>query len=556
MIAVVGDMVSLLGLRRRLVSRLLLRSFTDRSRREAPFRLAAVVALAVVSLILVSSSLGILFTHALQGAPPEPFFLPAIRWSAAAAGVGIFFYAGLTLSATLTNRNDITMLLLAPLSARAVLADRLFAVSGSFSVLLAIVGLPNLLGAGDALHAGTPFVATSLVVILLLPVAPCAVGLLLVVTVLRFVSPRYARLATASATAVGAVVLYLITESADPMVLLPGRSWHLFPVSWPGSVLAAVSTGDTASASAYLAGTVCLDVLLIWAGVSRAARLLASGWATYTESPGSRSGATIVAREYGVPALPCQASDSTPWRALFRREWLSVRRDPKLLAQLAYPLLVEGFTLYKAIGNPFTTHPLTGRLERLFAGALYLSATLTAVFLLTILALPIVGREGKSLYLLGASPLRARDILAAKIAFCAAPIVVLVDGLFLVFGTRLLRLTPEQTIFDALALAALLIALSAWLVCVGVIWPRISSDSSRRQLHGMALMVGPISGTALCGIVGWLIGLVYEVSAEHVWVRAGAGLGIFVLTGATAAAVMMVGPRLLRDVLTGDRRPV
>jgi Putative ATP-binding cassette len=552
---VLDDVIALGRLRLRLMSRLLLGRFTDESKRAAPFRLAAAVTASTVALLLVSWVLGILFVKSLQGQPAGPFFLPAITWAASAAAVGIFFYAGLTLSAALTQRNDLTMLLLAPLSPGVVLADRLLAVSGSFSVLLTVVGLPNLVGAGHALAAGPAYYLTCAAAVLLIPLTPASAGLLLVVLVLRQVPPRRARVATAIASAVAAGILYLVTDAHGGWtVVLPSGTWQAFPTDWPGEALVAAGRGDLQSAYVYLVGATCFAALLGWVAVKAASRLLASGWATYMEVGHSHGTTTTAPGITFLARAPTSLSDRTPWRALMRKEWLSIRRDPKLIAQLSYPLLLEGFTLYKAIGNPFTAHPVTGRLGRLLAGSLYLSGSLTALFLLTILALPMVSREGRSLYVLAVSPVRARAVVLSKVAFCVVPVLGILEVVLITIGARLLSLSAQQTLFDALVFAALMIALAGWLVCVGIVWPRLSADSSRRQIHGTALLVGPTTGVVLCGFVGWLLIAVYAGPHGKPWLAPAAGASIFAITGLIIAGVVFAGPRLLEELLSGDRR--
>jgi hypothetical protein len=555
MTAAAADAFLLLRLRARLMSRLLLSNFTAAELRSAPYRLAFVGLLALLGMFTVSTSLGFLFVRALQGQPAGPFFLPAMSWAASAAAVGIFFYAGLTLAAALTHRNDVTMLLLSPLSPRVVLGDRLLAVSASFSTLLVIVGIPNLFGVGHALNAGWPFYASCLLTLALLPIAPCAAGLLLVVLVLRWFPPRLARRMSALACGLAASIVYLVAEGKGVMLSAHGQHWQALPTAWTGQALVAAGSGRNSTALVYLAGTAVFSFVLVFLAASAAARLLRSGWGSYTEV--SRRHAELESSDDSLvfgplsPPPPC----SSPLPALLRKEWLGLKRDPKLLAQLAYPLVLEGFTLYKTIGNPFTAHAVTGRLERLFAGALYLSGTLTALFLLTILALPMVSREGRSLYLLAIAPVRSKDILLAKILFCAAPVLLILESLLTTAGARLLRLSPAETLFDAVVLAALVLALAAWLVCVGIVWPRLSADGSRRQIHGTALLVGPASGVVLCSFVGYQLGVIFTAAPKHIWVQPVAAASIFLVTGGILIGVRLAGPRLLRDLLSGDRRP-
>lgn len=541
-------------MRLRLLSRLLLKSFTPEAQREAPLKLAAVVLLAGVSLFSVSVLLGFLFTRALLGQPAGPFFLPPMSWGTSSALVGIFFYAALTLSSALTNRNELMLLLLSPLPPRIVVADRLLAISGSFSALLAIVGLPLLSGAGGALQAPLGFFLTAVAVVLILPLAPSAAALLLTVAVLRWTPPRRARVVTAGASAIAAGAVYLFGEAVGSLRGRWSGGWDLSPLNWFGQALVRSATGDGSGASLYLAAALVLTILLSLIATDAAARLLTSGWATYTEVPHRRrghagtNGATL-------PFAAGELGESPPILPLMRKEWLTVRRDPKLIAQLAYPLVLEGFMLVKSIGNPFTAQALNGRLERLFAGSLYLSASLTALFLLTILALPMVGREGRSIYLLAIAPIRARDILVAKILVCALPVLALVELLLVTIGARLLRLSPSETVFLAFVFAALVLALSAWLVCAGILWPRLTSDNSRRQIHGVALLVGPTAGVALAAFVGWLLNVVFTVPPHHAATTRTAAILIFLLTGTVVLAVLVAGPRALHALLTGDRRP-
>jgi hypothetical protein len=548
------DALALLRLRTLLVSRVLLPAYTDEARREAPVRLAVVVGLALLALIALAQILAFLFARVFAGAAAADTLLPILSWGATMSSVGIFFYGALTLSATLTNRTDLHILLLAPLSTRVVLAERVLGVSATFSVLVAVIGLPNMLATGVVLSAGMTLPLAAIAAVVLLPITPTAVALLLVTGVLRTVPARRARVAAVCAAAVATAALYLATEGGFGQATIGSRSVDLLPTHWVGDGLAAAASSDSASATAYLLASTLLAGAAVALAASAAGALLQTGWGSYGELSHRRTQPRGAVR--ALPAFEgTRDVKGTPWAALFRREWLLLRRDPKLLAQLAYPILLEGFTLFKAIGNPFTTHALTGRLARLFAASLYLSASLTALFLLTIFALPMVSREGRSLYLLAISPLAPRAIFLSKIAFCGTPVVALVEIALFGIGTRLLRLSPLDTLLDAAAFAALLTALACWLVCVGIIWPRLGGDTSRRQISGTALLVGPTTGAGFCGLIGWLLGAVYLAPPDETMTRVISGALVFALPAAVIAACLATGPRLLRDLLEGDRRP-
>ena len=543
-----------LRLRARIFSRLLLSRFTPEAQRAAPYRLAAMLLLGGAALLLFGLTLGHLLLMAFNGQSLRPFLLPALVWSPTAAMVGIFFYAVLSLSATFTHRNDLSLLMLAPLPPRLVLADKLAAVCTSFAALMLIVGLPDLLGAGQALHTGLAFTLVALVVALTVPVPAAALALLFSIVVLRWLPPSKARAGTAVAGTIVAALLYSAAQAfGDASVPFPWGGVKLVPAVWPGHALVAAADGRIGVALLYLLAFVVASLALATAAVDRAAYLLASGWTVYGEIGRGRSRSWLRA---AWPRLDSRRARRVPaWWPVVRKEWLTLRRDPKLLAQLAYPLLIEGYSFYHAFGNPFTAHPITGRLARFFAASLYLTASTTALFLLSVLALPIVGREGRSLYLLALVPVRAGYLLLAKILFCLAPVVGLLEISLLTIGSRLVRLTVPQTVYVGAVLLALVAALACWLVCVGLMWPRLTSDGSRRQVNATALLVGPTSGGLLCAIVGFLLAGSFASHPASSAAPYASGAAIFVLTGGIVAAVFTIGPPVLRGLLAGDRRP-
>jgi hypothetical protein len=551
---VVHDAGIVLRLRARLFSRLLLSRFTPEAKRAAPYRLVTVLLLGAPILLLFGVTLGRLLIFAFNGQSLRPFLLPALVWSPTAATVGIFFYAVLSLTATFTYRNDLSLLMLTPISPRVVLADKLFAVCASFSVLMLVVGLPDLIGAGRALHAGTEFTLVALVVVLAVPVPAAALAMLLAILVLRWLPPAMARGGSAVVGTIVAAILYTAVQTfGDVTVRFPWGNVNVVPAVWPGHALIAAADGHTGTSLLYLAAFVLLALGLAALAIDRASYLLASGWTVYGEIGRRRYRQRI---RISVPRRTDPRVRRTPtWWPVVRKEWLTLRRDPKLLAQLAYPLLIEGYSFYHAFGNPFTAHPITGRLARFFAASLYLSSSMTALFLLSVLALPIVGREGRSLYLLGLVPVRAGYLLLAKVLFCLAPVVALLEVLLVTMAARLLSMNLPQTLYVGAVLFAVVSALSCWLVCVGLIWPRLTSDGSRRQVNGTALLIGPTSGGLLCTIVGFLLAGSFATHPASSWAPAVSGACIFVLTGAVVVIVFSVGPRIFHDLLLGDRRP-
>jgi ABC-type transport system involved in multi-copper enzyme maturation permease subunit len=375
---------------------------------------------------------------------------------------------------------------------------------------------------------------------------------------MRWVPPSRAR-AFAAVLGFGfSALFYVVTQTVQSgTTALPSfgdEHLDLLPTTWPGHALAATSLGQGSTALFYLGITLALALICGTLAVDRCAHLLVTGWTTYHEvgrRRGSR-GADVAPALRLDESSPAPPGSSAVW-ALIGKEWRSLRRDPKLLGQLAYPLFIEGFTYYRAFGLPWSaTTALHGHIGFVFGVAMYATVTLTSVFLLSILTLPIVNREGHSLYLLSLAPVSARRIVIAKWAACAIPIVLLVE-IFLAMGVRVLGLSPGQAIFTAVALAALVVAVAGWLLCVGLMWPRISSDQSRRQVNMVALMIGPPTSVILCAVVGGFFAAAFRHAGPHPLM---APFAIFGLTGAIVAGTLFLAPLLLQQLLTGDRRPI
>src|SRR5207248_1034454 len=178
------------------------------------------------------------------------------------------------------------------------------------------------------------------------------------------------------------------------------------------------------------------------------------------------------------------------WWPLLGKEWRTLRRDPQVWAPLLYPLFIMGFWLYRTFSQGAATGTVaTGRAALLpSVGLFYGTLTFVTYFLLTFLALPLINREGRSLYLLALAPLTARDIRRAKWAFCVLPALALVEGL-VVAGAVILRMPPAEALLGALAFASLVVALAGALLLVSLVWPRLDWDNPRRRVSGTATLV-------------------------------------------------------------------
>ncbi len=525
--------------------------------------------IAVVALGL-AVSLGNLLSGAVSGPVGRLLLVPAFTWLSSTASLLLFLVSVPVALAAFTYNSDLKLLLLAPLSPRVVLGEKILSLLGGVALPLLTVGLVIVILIGRALGLGLGYDLTAVVALVLLAAPPLAVAVLLTVAVLRWVPPARARTITAVLGALFGIAVYLgsrlLSRNAAGSSLAAlqaslhesnGAWWSSLPTTWPGRALAAAGLGQAGTALAYLAASAVLAALLLGLAVALSAHLFATGWATYQEVGRSRVAPTREARApapapsaaavpawSGIGSAGATAGSSAPWWPLLGKEWRSLRRDTQVWSRLIYPLFVLGFALYQAVANRSSGARATGALGT------GITVAMLAYALLVVLALPVVNREGRSLYLLALAPLRARDVLFVKWAFCAAPVLLVVE-VVLVAGSVLLSVSPGEALLAICAFAALIVALAGALLLVSLIWPRLDWDNPRRQVSGTASAVGALGGLVLVAVTCLLLVLTLAWSSSQPLAATATGIALFALPALVAAAVAVVAPSRLAALMEG-----
>jgi ABC-2 type transport system permease protein len=235
---------------------------------------------------------------------------------------------------------------------------------------------------------------------------------------------------------------------------------------------------------------------------------------------------------------------------LLQKEWLTLRRDPQRLVQMAYPLIIVGFYAYRVLGarSSFGSGISSGT-TGFFDVSLYIMLTFTSILVLSSIAPPIVNREGRSLYILALSPLSPRIILLSKWVICVIPVLAIAEVL-LVVGALILQIEPVRALVTAFALVALIIALAGLVISINLIWPRLDSDNPRRQVSGIATGVSLVSEFIIGSFFCLLLILTFNLWPHLPLISVAAGLSLVLLTGAITGTTSIVGPRLLQNLLT------
>jgi ABC-2 type transport system permease protein len=556
----------LFQLRLRLLLRRGLRTYSKNARVAAPIRLLLAALVAVWLVFALAAPIATWLLTSANGSQGRLFLTPVLSSGLSVVSVLIFFYGLLRLGMSLTSKSDLDLLLLTPLSPRVVMSEKVLTVSLTFSALLSL-GLPGLIGVDRALHLGPPFIVVGIVTMLLVPIVPVSAALLVALAVLKWFPASSARSIMAVLGTTIAALIYIGSQllfTPPAIGQTPGAPPSLpnaVPTTWPGHALAAAGLGQPGLALLYLAGSLALAAGLCGLSVTLASYLFVTGGATYQEvrrrHPSSgRNWLSAVAPERhktrplppGIAAVATIAA--TPFSALVIKDWLSLRRDPQRLAQLAYPLVIVGFYAYRLFMGGSTAFAGSG--QRVGGETLYGMLTFTTILLVSSIAPTTVNREGRSLYLLALAPVSSRRILLAKWLSCGVPVAILVEAILLI-GSIFIHLSPGRGIVAAFALLALVTALTGLNIMFNLIWPRLSSDGGRQQASVAASLVSMISEFVVGGIVFGLLIAGWALWSQLPWGAVGVTVALFFVAALITAVSATVGSRVFASLLTGER---
>jgi ABC-2 type transport system permease protein len=175
--------------------------------------------------------------------------------------------------------------------------------------------------------------------------------------------------------------------------------------------------------------------------------------------------------------------DTTQWSQLIL---LAVLMVVYIYNIKALPLYTEGVSFFFAHIVSFVNVGLAG----------FVLSAVAARFVL-----PGISLEGRTLWLLRSSPLRARDLLWSKYWVGTAPLLVM--AVILTLGTNLLlKVSPAMMFLSVVTIAALTFALSALALAFGTVFPQFDTENMAQiptSIGGMLFMMSAI------GLVGTVL---------------------------------------------------
>lgn len=487
--------------------------------------------------------------------------VPVLVLTGLFVAVGLTSFGGLLQALYLTG--DMDFLMASPVPIRAVFIAKLVQAVAPVLGLVGLFGLPVLVGLGLSGGYNPLYYPLLLVMMVALSLAASGLASLLVMLVVRVVPPRRAAEIIAF---VGAIVAVSFSQFGNVANALGGGeggtepdlggvavtvSTPWLPLNWAGRGLVDLGEGRWLSGLALTALTLGLALLAFWAAVRTAERWYYTGWA----------GMQVVARK-AKPTSPPKAIGAAalgrpgllarwlprPVAALVWRDALLLRRDLRNLSQLVTPLILGViYTILLFRGGRSSPGPGPGDdvaepIRLLFAYSNVGMSLFVGWMLLTRLAGTSFSREGRSYWLLKASPVGSGQMLAAKFIVAYTPALLLAVAFNVVIA--IVRGMSLAEVGYSLAASLLCLAgMTGILLAFGVLGANFTWDDPRRMTGGAMGCLGQIVAMAYVPIAyGLFIGPV----AIAAWLQAPAVDGYLAgfVVGAALAVPATVGPLL------------
>ncbi|MBN2083966.1 MAG: hypothetical protein JW748_01990 [Anaerolineales bacterium] len=423
---------------------------------------------------------------------------------------------------------DLDFLMAAPVPVRAVfVAKQLQAVLPNFG-FIALFGLPVLFGLGASGGYNFLYYPAVVIVLALLALAAAGAGSLLVMGVARIFPPR--RVAEVIG-AVGALFSIICSQSGnfinamrlDEQNLGPEQipfaamtrfnaAWN--PLSWPGRALVDLGEARILPALFFLGLTFALAGGLFFLSLQVAERLYYSGWANMQAGGRKKRTAAAKVRHPGaVPAgtgvVPAGRHPGEtlagaaaaflaefipqPVMGMIRKDFLTLRRDPRNMGQLITPLIV-GFMYLFIIFRP-GGFPVEGRgeapdwfMQLIETGMMYSNIGISLFVgwsLISRLGIMGFSQEGKNYWMLKTAPVGPVRLLVGKLLVAYLPGLVMSTLLLLIIS--LIRGVSIPVLLFGLAVVALSIVGAAGInVAFGVVGVNLKWEDPRRMNPGLS----------------------------------------------------------------------
>jgi ABC-2 type transport system permease protein len=468
---------------------------------------------------------------------------------------------------TLYLAGDMEFLLSAPIPARAVFLSKLLQAIAPVIVLLLVFAGPALFGLGYGQGYNLAYFLAVPAFLIILVISGAGLAALIIMLLVRIVSPRRAAEAIAL---VGGTAAFLCSQSGQLMV---GGNRNIFagdrfaglaasavemttawnPLSWGGRALLALADADWLTAGLFSGGTLVLGVVVFGVTLTVAERMYLSGWSRISVGGSGKKRTRRARRRERAgrrtrPAwLPVQVA------ALLVKDFRLFRRDLRNLSQLILPVVMAVIWAITFSGSDTSDPELFSEIQGGFG--LLMGVMMAWGFSLR-LGMGAFSLEGTSWWIIKTAPVRRGSLLAAKYLLTFAPPAVL-GSLFVTILALFSGRPPGGLLLDILIVVLVLAGMSGLTLSFGI-WRAKFDWKDPREIQGggsSGCLVSLLSMAVIFFLLGIFRGLPLLLTAfaevPQPWAAlAGIGLGALVCAALGIIPLVLSTSRL--DTLGED----
>ncbi|HEY7568089.1 MAG TPA: hypothetical protein VH762_10990 [Gemmatimonadaceae bacterium] len=443
---------------------------------------------------------------------------------------------------------DLDLLVSGPVDWLTLYGAKLFETALHSSWMVALLALPIVTAYGVVYDGGWLYPLIALAGFIPFVLIPAAIGSALTLLLVNVFPARRTRdilgfIAVFAAAGVVVLVRLMRPEQlARPegfrslvefITVLRGPTSPMLPNEWLQRTIMGWLTGDFDPLSLYLLWSTAAVFIVAGAALHRARYAVGFTKAQESAQRWAREGVAsrvfrvllkplgIVRRELVLKELRLFFRDTTQWSQLIL---LAVLVVVYILNIRLLPLTGDGVTLFIRNLIPFLNLALAG----------FVLASIAARFLF-----PGVSLEGRTWWLLRASPLPMRDVLWAKYWMGTLPLLVLAVGIIGVTNT-LLRVDAFMFAVSVMTITLMTFALASLAVGFGAAYPRFETENAAQIPTSFGGLVYMMAAVALIGGI-----IMFEARPVYAYLRARTfnepiATGDLVLGFALAAALCAV----------------
>ena len=458
---------------------------------------------------------------------------------------------------------DMDFLLSAPIPIRAIFLTKLLQAILPNVILIMIFGLPVLFRLGVTNGYNILYFIMACVVLVFLSLTAAGISSILVMAVVHFLPAKRvaeiltfvgaiffmvcSQLGNLTGVSSGLLTPEKVTRGAQVLSNL-NNIW--FPLAWGGRGLVDIGEGRWLSGLFFLALTLGLAGSIFWLALNLAERLYHSGWSSIRVSIQPKKNHHFVihiARDIKHATIFRRILPPQVW-AILNKDFISLRRDLRNTSRMVMPLImgiVFMVMMLRAGGKPPSgMEKAPELLVNLMQSAEVYGSMLIPMFvgstLILNLALISFSIEGKSYWIMKASPVTAQKQLIAK--FLASYLPSLIVSWIFLFISILLKGVPLSIVLYDLFVSALILAgLNGIMLSIGVCGANPYWDDPRHITTTLTDITG-IMVTIAYFLVTVLAFFSPLVGQQWIGISEGTGQLAGLLMGSVTSLLCMVLP--------------